>query len=82
MKLYHICDRGCRKKGPYMTPILKPDAIELGKGSMNIDAYAEKAIALGVDAIILEQHRNYAGKDPITSARVSAEWLKQRLGKR
>lgn len=79
MKLYHICDRGCRKKGPYMTPILKADAIELGRGSMNIDAYAEKAISLGVDAIILEQHRNYVGKDPITSARLSAEWLKKRL---
>lgn len=79
IKLYHICDRGCRKKGPYMTPILKADAIELGSGSMNIAAYAEKAIALGVDAIILEQHRNYAGKDPILSARVSADWLKKHL---
>ena len=79
IKLYHICDRGCRKKGPYMTPILKADAIELGSGSMNIAAYAEKAISLGVDAIILEQHRNYAGKDPILSARVSADWLKKHL---
>lgn len=79
LKLYHICDRGCRKKGPYMTPILKADAIELGKGSMNIAAYAEKAVALGVDAIILEQHRNYAGKDPVLSARVSADWLKKHL---
>ena len=79
LKLYHICDRGCRKKGPYVTPILKADAIELGKGSMNIATYAKKAISLGVDAIILEQHRNYAGKDPIASARVSAEWLKENL---
>ena len=62
-----------------MTPILKADAIELGSGSMNIAAYAEKAISLGVDAIILEQHRNYAGKDPILSARVSADWLKKHL---
>lgn len=76
IKLYHACDRGCRKEGPYLTPIVKTDAIELGFGSVHLDALIEKAKSLEVDAIILEQHRNYFADDPIASATISANYLK------
>ncbi|MCR5490838.1 MAG: TIM barrel protein [Bacilli bacterium] len=76
MKLYHVCDRGCRKKGPYITPIVKADAIELGEGSMNLPLLLKQAVAQNVDAVILEQHRNYFADDPIASAKRSAKYIK------
>ena len=77
MKIYHICDRGSKKKGPYLTPILKQDAMELGAGSMNLHAFLKEALNQGVDAIILEQHRNYLADDPLTSAKCSATFLQK-----
>ena len=77
MKLYHICDRGSHQKGPYLTPIIKIDATELGTGSMDLKPLIEEAVELNVDAIILEQHRNYCAGDPISSALKSAEFIKK-----
>ncbi len=79
LKLYHICDRGSRAKGPYMTPILKTDAMELGFGSMNLNEYVKLATELGVNEIILEQHRNYFGGDPVASAQKSAGFFRKML---
>ena len=81
MKLYHICDRGNRNKGPYLTPIIKTDAVELGLGSMNLPRYAKKALELEVDAIILEQHRNYFASNAIASAKISAKYYREALMK-
>lgn len=77
MKLYHINDRGTKVTGPSMTPILKSDSMELGYGNMNLEALAEQAMAAGVDAIILESHRNWADKSPLKSIQLSAEFLKK-----
>lgn len=77
MKLYHINDRGTRVTGPSMTPILKSDSMELGYGNMNLSALTEQALAAGVDAIILESHKNWADKSPLKSIRLSAEFLKR-----
>lgn len=79
LKLYHICDRGSHAKGPYMTPILKTDAMELGFGSMNLNEYVKLATELGVTEIILEQHRNYFGGDPVASAQKSAGFFRKML---
>ncbi len=77
MKLYHINDRGTRVGGPSMTPILKSDSMELGTGNMNLDELMQQALAVSVDAVILESHKNWIEKSPIRSMQVSAEFLKK-----
>lgn len=75
MKLWHINDRGARLTGPAMTPILKTDSAELGTGSMPLEALAEQAKRAGVEAVVLESHRNWVDKSPVKSFQVSAKFL-------
>lgn len=75
MKLYHINDRGTRITGAAMTPILKADSMELGDGNMPLDALITQALAVNVDAVILESHRNWVDKSPIKSLERSAQYL-------
>ena len=79
MKLWHINDRGSRLTGPAMTPILKTDSLELGTGNMPLEALAGQARANGVDAVILESHRNWINKNPVDSLELSAKWLNERF---
>lgn len=81
MKLYHITDRGTRLNKLPMTPILKSDCMELGTGNMNLDALLDKAKANGVETVILESHRNWIDKSPISSLKKSAEYLKAYLSR-
>ena len=76
MKLWHVTDRGCRQTGPAMTPILKCDSLELGTGNMDLDGLYELARENGVEAVILESHKNWLDKDPVKSLEASAEYLK------
>ncbi len=78
MKLWHITDRGCRQKGPYMTPILKQDSMELGTGNMDLDGLLAVALQNGVQGVVLESHKNWIDKDPVKSLELSAKWLKER----
>lgn len=73
MKLWHINDRGCRKAG--FTPIYKMDSMELGHGTMNLEAMTRQAKENGIDAVILESHRNWIDGDPVKSFQISAEFL-------
>lgn len=75
MRLYHINDRGTRVQGPSMTPILKSDSMELGYGNMDLDGLVRQALAVDVDAVILESHKNWVDKSPIKSLQVSAEFM-------
>jgi len=75
MKLWHINDRGCTKSGPYMTPILKENATELGYGNMDLDTLSAIAIENGVEGVILETHKNWVDKDPVKSLQVSAAYM-------
>jgi len=75
MKLWHINDRGTRQTGPCLTPILKSDSMELGTGTMPLTALAEQAKTAGIEAVILESHRNWADKSPVRSFEISAEFL-------
>ncbi|MFV0465584.1 MAG: sugar phosphate isomerase/epimerase family protein [Lachnospiraceae bacterium] len=77
IKLYHINDRGCRKKGPYTTPILKSDSMELGSGNMNLTAMVDQARSAGVETVVLETHRNWIDKSPLKSIEVSSEFMKK-----
>lgn len=79
MKLWHINDRGTRQAGPCMTPILKSDSMELGTGAMPLDALCEKARAAGVEAVVLESHRNWVDKSPVKSFELSAKYLNARF---
>ncbi|WNS46078.1 TIM barrel protein [Paenibacillus sp. MMS20-IR301] len=80
MKLWHINDRGHTKAGPYMTPILKENATELGYGNMDLDTLAAIAIKNGVEGVILETHKNWIDNDPIKSLQVSAEYMQKKFG--
>lgn len=53
MQLWHITDRGCRQRGPYMTPILEENTVELGAGNMDLDTLFEIALRNGTQGIIL-----------------------------
>lgn len=75
MRLWHINDRGTRLAGPAMTPILKSDSMELGDGNMDLPALAQQAGSAGVEAVILESHRNWVEKSPVKSFQRSAEFL-------
>lgn len=79
MKLWHINDRGTRLSKIPMTPILKSDSMELGYGNMNLEALTARALELGVDAVVLESHKNWVNKSPIDSLKLSAEFLKTHL---
>ena len=78
MRLWHVTDRGSRQKGPAMTPILKADSMELGTGNMDLEGLAEIASANGIEAVVLESHKNWVDKDPVKSLELSAEWLNKR----
>ncbi len=75
MKLYHITDRGFRSNGASMTPIVAFDSVELGTGAMNLPALLEQAKANGVEAVVLETHKNWIDKDPVKSIEISGQWL-------
>ena len=77
MKLFHINDRGTKITGPSMTPILTSDCMELGDGNMDLDALLTQAKAVGVDAVILETHKNWIDTSPLRSLERSAEYLKR-----
>lgn len=76
MKLYHINDRGTRVTGPG-GQILKSDSMELGYGNMNLPKLVGIAKRKGVDAVILESHKNWAEKSPVKSFQLSAEFMNQ-----
>ena len=77
MKLWHINDRGTRLTGPAMTPILNSDSMELGTGNLPLEALAQQAKANGIEAVILESHRNWLDKSPVKSLELSAKWLNE-----
>ena len=79
MKLWHVTDRGIRHAGPAMTPILQADSMELGTGSMNLDALKDLALENGIEAVVLESHKNWVDKDPVKSLELSARWLNERF---
>ena len=79
MKLWHVTDRGSRQKGSAMTPILKADSMELGTGNMDLQGLKEIALENGIEAVVLESHKNWIDKDPVKSLELSAKWLKENI---
>ena len=79
MKLWHITDRGARQSGPAMTPILKQDSVELGSGNMDLEGLKDIALQNGIQAVVLESHKNWIEKDPVKSLELSAEWFNENI---
>ena len=79
LKLYHINDRGVRIEGTSMTPILNSDSMELGYGNMNLTEMVEQVLSVGVDAVVLETHKNWVEGSPVKSLEVSAEFLNEHI---
>ena len=79
MKKWHVTDRGFRNTKKAITPILKAESMELGTGNMDLDGLKEIAQANGIDAVVLESHKNWIDKDPLKSLELSAKWLNRRF---
>lgn len=79
MKLYHINDRGTKLEKPVMTPILKSDSCELGYGNMNLEALCKQALSVGVEAVVLESHKNWVDNSPVKSLQVSADFMNEQV---
>lgn len=77
IKLWHITDRGHRKSGPYNTPILKEDSMELGYGNMDLETLSKIAIENGVEGVVLETHKNWVNGDPLQSIQMSSKFMKE-----
>ena len=77
MRLWHINDRGARLTSTAMTPILKTDSMELGTGNMPLEALMEQAKKAGIEAVVLESHRNWVDKSPVKSFQASAKFLNE-----
>ena len=80
LKLWHINDRGYRKSGPYMTPLLEEDAVELGYGNMDLETLSEIAVKNGVEGVILETHKNWYDNNPVRSLELSADFMQKHFG--
>lgn len=78
MKLYHINDRGNRKKGK-MGSIIESHGMELGAGNTNLEDLITTAERNGVKAIILENHKNWIDDSSVKSFWISSEFLKKHL---
>ncbi len=79
LRLWHINDRAPLRPKNAVTPILRQDSAELGCGNLPLDALMHTALAAGVDAVILESHRNWVEGDPVKSAEKSAAFLNRYL---
>ena len=62
-----------------MGSIVKFDSMELGCGNMNLRALIKTAKELGVEAIILESHRNWFDNSPIMSFQRSMAYLNKHV---
>ena len=56
---------------------LKTDSMELGTGNMDLEGMAEITKENGIEAVILESHRNWVDNSPVKSLQLSAQWLNQ-----
>ena len=48
------------------------------RGNVGIDGLRATAMENGIEAVVLESHKNWIGKDPVKSLELSAKWLKER----
>ena len=56
-----------------------PEYVELGYGNMNLTKMVEIAQKSGVDAVILESHKNWVDKSPVKSFQLSAKFMNEHV---
>ena len=59
--------------------MLTSDSMELGYGNMDLKTMVKIAKDNGVDAVVLESHRNWAEKSPIKSFQLSAQFMNENV---
>jgi sugar phosphate isomerase/epimerase len=79
LKLHHINDRGFKTKGPYMTPIVKSDSMELGTGCIDLKTLLKNDIDNEVSYVVLETHKNFIDNDRMKSILISIKYLNENL---
>lgn len=79
MKLHHINDRGSKEKGPYMTPILKSDSMELGTGAIDLKTLLKIDEENEVECVVLETHKNFIDNSRMKSIRISGDYLNKNI---
>ncbi len=79
IRLHHINDRGNREKGPFMTPILKSDSMELGTGCLDLSSLLDIDRKNETEYVVLETHRNHIEKSRIKSLEISADYLNRNI---
>ncbi len=79
MKLHHINDRGFKQKGPYMTPIVTSDSMELGTGCLDLNALLEIDKKYDVEYVVLETHKNFIHNSRIDSIKISIDYLVENI---
>ena len=79
MRLLHLTDRGFRPGGRSLSPIRKAGPVELGHGNLNLIGLLDQARTARTEAVVVETHRNWIDNNPLTSLRISAEFLDTHL---
>ena len=79
VRLLHLTDRGFRPGRRGLSPIRTAGPIELGHGNLDLVALLDQARAARTEAVIVETHRNWIDNDPLTSLRLSADFLHTHL---
>ena len=46
---------------------------------MNLEALCKQALSVGVEAVVLESHKNWIDNSPIKSLQVSADFMNQHV---
>ena len=52
--------------------------MELGTGNMDLEGLRDIALENGVEAVVLESHKNWIDRDPVKSLELSSKWLNGR----
>lgn len=78
-KLHHINDRGNRKDGPFITPILESDSMELGTGTLNLAKLIELDKENKTEYVVLETHKNYIDGSRVKSMEISVKYLNENV---
>ncbi len=79
LKLFQVNDKCSHIKGRCGNSNIAHGDAELGTGNMNLAPMIQKALSLGVGAIILEADRGWIDGDSVKSFQISGEYLKKFL---
>ena len=68
-----------RQRQVLTSSILTSDSMELGYGNMDLKTMVDIVKENGVDAVVLESHKNWVDKSPIKSFQLSAKFMNENV---